>query len=622
MRLKIRWKCLAMALVIAAAFSLSACGQEKIIPWSTGVNAEHDYDNSLFYSNDFEGIPSTPDPFILYDDGWAYLYFTETGGGILEAYRSQNLANWEYLGVIYERNPSYWGVGRFWAPKVVKNPADGKYYMYTSCSGTGKIGLPEGTSLDSKSDLYASETMDRLHLTVLVSDSPAGPFTEWVGERPNIKKYYHGQEIGTGDTVTYTSGPIFDFANAPAGWETNKEHYANNGTNIFAQLDPYPFFDEDGTFYLYFTRSRDINDALHKQGTWGVRMIDMVTPDYTTLTRLIEPGYMTIGGERSPSSIDDNTVNEGCFMQRHTTVKPDGTEVSKYYLTYSRSGYGDPYYASCLAVADAPLGYPKGSKEAENGGFAKVPPEYGNPIQVINGNYDMFEATGNGMYFTMGDEQFIVSLATASNRTTPNVKSRNFVIDRVVWEYNEDLGWDIPHSNGPTQASLQPAPAVFSGYKDIAGEAAVTAENICDGSQKDNLVNGYVTIHSRDASKEVYFQKEGARITLEFDRPRNIRAVMVYNSHDINYAFSKIDAIVFENKGKKQVIRDIAFPQEYLTAAAEVGALRPGGAAVAEFEEIQAEKITITITGKFMEFEDFLEDYLKIAISNIRVLGE
>ena len=630
MKLKVRWRSTVVSLLILVT-TLSGCGSEKNqyrgakeIAWSTGVNAENQYDNSLFYANDYESIPSCADPFILYDDdGWAYLYYTETSGGVLEAYRTQNFANWEFLGPVYERDSGYWGVGRFWAPKVAKNPADGKYYMYTSCSGTGEIGLPEGTSLDSKSPVFAPETKDRLHLTVLVSDSPSGPFKEWTGERPNVVKYYHGKEIGKGDTVTLTSGPIFDFANAPAGWETNKEYFESNGTNVFAQLDPYPFFDEDGTLYLYFTRSNDQNGSLNKQGTWGVKMMDMVTPDYSTLTRLIEPGYMTIGGEKSPNSMDHDAVNEGCYVQRHTTVKPDGTEVDMYYLTYSRNGYGDPYYSACLAVADSPLGFAKGSAEAKNGGFAKVPAEHGNPVHVINDAYDMFEATGNGMFFNIGDEEFIVSLATATNRTDKITQSRNLVIDRIVWEYNDTLGYDIPHSNGPTQASLQPVPAVYSGYKDIAGEANVTVENICDGYDKNNLTDGYVTIHSRDIAKEVLFNKDGVEITLEFDEPRAVRAVMVYNSCDVNNAFSKIDAIVFENDGERKIIRDVEFPEAYLTDDPQNGGnIRPGGAAVAEFDEMQVTKITIVITEKLVEFEEFLEDYLRIGISNIRILGK
>lgn len=598
-----------------------AYGDAKEIAWSDGYNDQGRYDSSLFYSNDFESVPVAADPYIFYEDGWFYLYSTEVSGGVLVGYRSRNLANWEYLGTIFQRQSNYWASACFWAPKVVKNPADGKYYMYTNCSGTGQIGLPEGTSLNSSSEVFAKQIEDRLHLTVLVADSPAGPFHEWTGKR-YIEKFYHGESLGwSEDEVTLTSGPIFDFANAPAAWETNKEHFESNGTNIFAQLDAYPFFDDDGTFYLYFVRSVDLNDRIGKHGVWGVKMLDMVTPDFNTLTRLTQPGYLTVGGERSPSSIDNSTINEGPCVRKHTTVKADGTKVSKYYLFYSRSGYGDPSYSACLALADSPLGYEKGSAEAENGGYVKLDPKYGNPVHMIS-NHDMYNATGNAMYFSAEGEEFFVSLATVYNKTNPSVSVRNFIIDRMVWDYNDEIGFDIPHSNGPTQASLQPAPYVYSGYKDIAGDAKATATNIREGSSAESLTNGYVTIHERDEAKDFY-STGSTEITLEFDTLRTVRAVMVYNSFNIDFAFKKIDYILLEGEKEKYIIRDVEYPEKYLTGLQELGGeMRAGGAAVAEFAELEVKRIRIGISEKFSMLGEILEDYAGIGISDIRILGK
>ncbi|MGN1052096.1 MAG: family 43 glycosylhydrolase, partial [Candidatus Scatosoma sp.] len=274
---------------------------------------------NLFYRNDFSSVPSAADSFILYDGGWFYLYFTEVKNGTMKAYKSRDCAAWEDIGVIYQCDERYWANGRFWCPRVMKYPKDGKYYLYCASSGETEIGLPEGTSLDKKSPVFANIIKDRLHLSVLVSDSPEGPFKEWTGKR-KIEKFYHGKSLGViEEEVTLSSGPIFDFANAPAGWQTNQEHFARNGTNVFAQLDPCPFIDDDGTLYLYFVRSRDMNDNKHKHGCWGVKMIDPVTPDYHTLAFLAQPGYYTVGGEPAPSAIDDDIINEGAFMQKHTT---------------------------------------------------------------------------------------------------------------------------------------------------------------------------------------------------------------------------------------------------------------------------------------------------------------
>lgn len=573
-------------------------------------------DSNLFYRNDFSIVTSAPDPFILYDDGWFYLYFTEIKSGVLAAYKSRDMATWEKVWIIYERDESYWAHGRYWAPKVFKYPKDGKYYLYCACSGNGEIGLPEGTSLDRESSVYASEIMDRLHLTVLVADSPEGPFKEWTGSR-YIEKFYHGESLGmVQDEVTLTSGPIFDFANAPAGWETNKAHYERNGTNIFAQLDPMPFLDDDGQLYLYFTRSRDINDQKHKQGGWGVKMIDPVTPDYNTLTCLNIPGYYTVGGERSTPDIDDDVVNEGVGMIKHKTVRPDGSETIKYYLTYSRSGMGCPYYSACLAVADSPLGYAKGSKEAPNGGFVKVPSQYGNPMHCIAAwrdeeghwhnepSYDMYQATGNGMFFRVGEEDFLVSLCTV---LIPEKKSRNFIIDRIVWQYIEELGYDVPHSNGPTQASLQPLPAQITGYENVAKQAGLSVNA---GGDAELLTDGYVAIHARDDDMVYYADKDNLCITLTLDKPRTLRSIMVYNTWDKSRAFAALDKVELINGETGSMFEDIPFSEEHLT---ESGALRPGGAAVLVFEDILVDTVKVYVS-KTLE-----EEAVQIGIADISV---
>lgn len=574
--------------------------------------------NHLFFRNHFEWVRSAPDPFILYDDGWFYLYSTEVKNGTMKGYRSRDFAEWEDIGVIYERNEKFWASGRFWAPRVLKYPKDGKYYLYCACSGDGEIGLPEGTSLDKESPLFASVIKDRLHLTVLVADRPEGPFREWTGKR-RIEKFYHGRSLGVAEEeVTLASGPLFDFANAPAGWATNEAHFAENGTNVFAQLDPCPFLDDDGTLYLYFVRSRDRNDNVGKHGGWGVKMLDPVTPDYNTLTELVRPGFYTVGGEESPNAIDDEIINEGVFMQKHTTVRPNGERTTKYYLTYTRCGMGCAYYSACLALADSPLGYPKGSSEAPNGGFVKVPPQYGNPvhfIEVINDydhhyvsapSFDLFESTGNAVFFRAGEEDFLVSLCTVK---ISEKKSRNFIIDRWVWDYNEELGLDIPHSNGPTQASLQPCPCVASGYKNIAKEATVSADR--DG-RTECLNNGYIAIHPRDDGK-VFYAKGGCEITLAFAHARPVRAVLVYNTWDIARAFSQIDEVVLTGDDGVYTERNVPFPREYFTPQ---GALRPGGAAILEFAERNVQKITLRIS------KGVSPNTKELGVADIAVLGK
>lgn len=579
---------------------------------------------NLFYKNDFSFVPSAADSFILYDDGWFYLYFTEVKNGVMKAYKSKDFASWEDIGVIYRCDEKYWANGRFWCPRVMKYPKDGKYYLYCASSGETEVGLPEGTSLDKESPVFANIIMDRLHLSVLVADSPCGPFKEWTGKR-TIEKFYHGESLGiVEEEVTLSSGPIFDFADAPAGWETNKEHFSRNGTNVFAQLDPCPFIDDDGTLYLYFVRSRDMNDNEHKHGCWGVKMLDPVTPDYNTLAFLAQPGYYTVGGEPAPNTMDDDIINEGAFMQKHTTIKPNGEKVTKYYLTYTRCGMGCAYYSACLALADAPLGYPKGSKEAKNGGFVKVPHEYGSPIHYIEavndyGNhytatpsFDMFEATGNACFFNVEGEKFLVSLCTVK---IPGKESRNFIVDRWLWEYSEALGIDIPHSNGPTQGSLQPCPAAATGYKNIAEKARVfVGGKPFDKTGKARLNNGYIAIHEKDDEKVFYSEQAETEIVLKFETPHEIRAVCAYNTWDKSRAFQKIDELILSGNNKTFTVKDVVFPEEYYT---ESGALRPGGAAIWQNESEEA-IFADTVVLRF----NLGKDKKRIGIADVVILGK
>ncbi|MGN1053321.1 MAG: family 43 glycosylhydrolase [Candidatus Scatosoma sp.] len=636
-------KSAAVLILAASLLSATACETNKTelsgataLQWSDGINEYGRYNNELYYSNDFESLIRAADPYIYYDetDKYFYLYSTETSSGVLEGYRSKNLANWENLGVIYRRNTSYWASACFWAPKVVRNPEDGKYYIYTCCSATGSVGLPEGTKSDGTAEKEGVDIQDknfqieaRMNLTVLVADSPAGPFVEWTGTRENHVEYYHGEKTGVvGDEVTLKSGPVFDFADAPSAWAVNKETFEENGSNVFAQIDAYPFFDDNGDFYLYFVRSIDNwhGDRSGLHGVWGVKMLDMVTPDYETLTQLTQPGYYTVGGKKSPNSIDSATINEGPCMQVHKTKQADGSVTKKYYLTYSRSGYGDAGYSACLAVADSPLGYAKGSAEAENGGFVKLDSKYGNPVHAINDAYDMYRATGNAMFFKANGEEFLCSLATVKNKTTPSVSSRNFIIDRVTWSYNEELGYDMPHSNGPTQGSLQPAPSVYTGYRNIAGEATITATNLRSGEDANKLSDDYIVIHARDAEKELYSKDGGTTVTLEFPEAKTVRSIMVYNSIDTCFAFKKIDYVLLETEDGAYVAKDIAYPEKYLTSDVNLGGtLRPGGAAVIEFSELSVKKITIKCSEKFIDYGSVLgEEYAGIALNEIRVLGK
>ena len=117
---------------------------------------------------------------------------------------------------------------------------------------------------------------------------------------------------------------------------------------------------------------------------------------------------------------------------------------------------------------------------------------------------------------------------------------------------------------------------------------------------------------------------ETSTFSLEFDTPRPVRAVMVYNSKNETDIFTSIDEIrlICEKGGKEKVyvIRDVPFPVERyanVTQAGEMTIVRrlvPGATAYAEFDEVQVKRIEITIS--------IPESNECVGISEIAVLGK
>ena len=207
----------------------TSCSQgETPKPTSTPqpVNLLDLKDSTLFFNNNaFNEGPFIGDPFIYYEEetGVFYLYGTtrkylkrET----FDYYYSTDLVNWTHGGICLEPAKGDWCTDRLWAPEVYK--IDGKYYMYyTAAKGTSGV----------------------LHGSVAVSDSPAGPFTNYISEKVNGRK------------------PVFNFG------------------NNFPTIDGSLFIDDDGSMYYYFVRDQigDNSSSGGNNGTvrstlWGIEL--------------------------------------------------------------------------------------------------------------------------------------------------------------------------------------------------------------------------------------------------------------------------------------------------------------------------------------------------------------
>jgi hypothetical protein len=189
------------------------------------------------------------------------------------------------------------------------------------------------------------------------------------------------------------------------------------------------------------------------------------------------------------------------------------------------------------------------------------------------------------------------------------------------------------YSNGPTK-NVQPLPAATSGYENIAPYAKITATNVAEGS-KTEWLNDKLIAHSDDDLVKEFSTVDGpyaTEITLEFDDYVTARAIMIYNSYDYEKAFEKvmvkfhyrkeIDGQIYTGEA---VIEDLKFdfesnfiPEDYLKYKAEKNydQLRPCSAAIAEFNEIEIDKIVVYVYPKLFEEQE------NVNISEIVILGK
>lgn len=563
---------LAITIVAVLLIALTGC-ETTILP----TEVEYPFydeigkiNNNLFYQNDL--VLTAADPGCLYitegeEAGYFYLYPTTDimyTKGVM-AWRSKNLNDWEPVGVVYQPEEGSWGYKNIWAPEVIYNKTDGKYYMYYNMTDESW----KGGALAPK-------------MCVAIADSPKGPFVQWTG--------------------TNADGMVVDL----------KTPFADIGdflpdSGLWSVIDVHPFFDTNGDFYLYFNASRESEDGSQISGSaiYGMKMKDMVTPDYSTVVQLTRAGSIVVD-EYIPCNYEGSTtINEAPFVLEHE---------GKYYLTYSMNGYTDPNYSVCQAVADSPLGP-----------YTKVDGDVANPILGREPYFDYVAGTGHHSFVQAGDELFIVYHAHLGRGTTSDT-GRGIAFDRCSFMYDESLGYDVLYVNGPTY-SPTPLPASFSGYENVADKAKVTVSELVSGSA--SMINdNRVVYHEYDRDQEAMF-KGTAQITLEFDSPETVTSVMVYNSINISSAFNKIDRIELYPAEKNDLLNSVTtLPAESLVLTMKDVAydstgiiaelfVKPGVAAVAEFEPVSVYKIVIYISAHQEAYSTE-----PIGVSEVMVLGQ
>ncbi len=584
-------KGLGICLAAVTSLSITACREpsdssvdsETSLAYYDQLKSGQDYNHNLYYQNDM--LFDAADISVLYIDegeesGYFYAYATSDSVGAYGflAWRSNDLVNWQSMGMAFEPQPGTWGTRLYWAPEVIYN--DGKYYMYYTAA-----------------DNLAFNATGKENIGLAVADSPAGPFVQWTGTTQD------NRTVGMNDVfldLTQFSDHI--------DWKT-----ANRRA-----IDAAPFLDDDGKLYLYFVAVGGGENSV-----WGLEMKDWFSPDYSTLKYLAKPSYYTPGGQPMPAEITGNAVNEGPFMVKHN---------GKYYLTYNPNGYRFAEYAVNQAISDGPLG-----------DFVKVDADKGGRVICYKGtsneeyNYDYVAGTGHGsMVNVNGDLLYFYHAYKNRETLTLNegapvgaVKGRGLCVDRVFFVDNGEQ--EVLYANGPSY-SLQPLPEVLSGYSNVAKTATVTATNAKNGSGAEYLNDYLYKSHDLDFIKEFEANGQETTVTLKWDAPQVVRTVMVYNAFNYLNSFDAVESIKIKAKVEQNgavvfdgyaTLSNLGFDMErhaWVDANdATEGQMRPGGASIAEFDELVTDEIIITVKGGKKNADGVVQNLM---IGDIVVLGK
>ena len=530
------------------------------------------YNKELFYANDYDiGLG---DPTVFYreesDGGWFYVTGTTTGVDF-DLWKTKNFTNWSYIGKIYTPPANFFGEANFWAPQIMYDPdADHKYYL-----GEGS---PEGKGLYILS-FSAREASGMYRLAVTFSKEIEGPYTHFSGVNANgdfVDESTSCFEIEKLDGMSlYANHPYGDLYKARRGF-----------------IDASPYIDPvTGDKYLYMVRNRTVDKS---NDVWGVKMIDWVTPAYATTTPLTTYGYTTIDKTEQLDFTTQNRIDEGPFLYYKDNTD-DGEDNGKYYLTFSIGDTNDKLYPVAQAIGDSPLGP-----------FTKIQPDDGGFIVVPGDLWDI-HSSGHHCFFEAEGELF-VGYHTYTINSDTTCKKRYFGMAKVEWVYNES-GDYIMRANGPSK-DVQPLPEASSEYENLAPDA----ECRIVGGDSENafaLTDGLIPLRDNDFSTEFKFNGT-ADIIFDFGDYVTARALVIYNSYDYKYSFDNIERVEFTYRKKisgkyyygTAYIEDIGFnfekyliPQYYLLAKGEtnMNQLRPMGAAIAEFDELEVCSVKITV---------------------------
>ena len=319
-------------------------------------------------------------------------------------------------------------------------------------------------------------------------------------------------------------------------------------------IDFSPFIDPDtGEKYLYWSQTPG--------AIAGVKMIDWLTPDWSTYKTLTACGYYTIddiddyvkymnGGTVDGVYYEEmaSYCNEGPFMIKHN---------GKYYLTFSIGSYLESSYGVMQAVSDSPLGPFRKLTDEENGMI----------LSNDLGENHAVGGPGHHSFFTVsvdGQQKLMIAYHAHTNLYTYADRAVRF--DEVKWvtvEGADGQPLDVMHVNGPT-VTTQPSFGIGGEYGDISGameSIQLIRGELAEGSSAERMIDGLFSCFTvcSQAFEEKYAAAASIVQTSTFEialeSPRELRGIMFYNSNSEETMFESIRNIAFvcEENGQEKV---------------------------------------------------------------------
>ena len=369
-------------------------------------------------------------------------------------------------------------------------------------------------------------------------------------------------------------------------------------------IDPHPYVAPNGDKYLFWTHSRGMDRI------FAVKMINWLKPDWSTATAIAYRGYYTVAdwqAAQNGQSVSMVTyeptvgsqINEGAVVTYHE---------GKYYLTYSANSYGDNTYLVAQAVSDNVLG-PYRKLTEEEGGIVLSGRIQGNPDVTGTGHHSLVQA---------GNQTFMIY----HRHDDPSVggAKRYPAMDEVKWVTVKDINGNdlqVMYVNGPSNTP-QPTVEAYSAYHNIADEATVSGSD--DASY---LTDGLIShLKNANATFLSYIREttiaQTTTYSFDFQKPRTVKSVMLYNSRSEETCFTSVDKIEITclQNGKEvtYTVTDIKLDSQYYTISdGKVSYITPCAAVCTDLSYSGVISVSITVSVP--------ESQESVGVSEVRILG-